>query len=320
MKSILITGAAGFIGSHVVHQMLLMGYRVYGVDNFDDYYPASIKRRNIALISNNQQFRFIESDIRNTECLKQQLPDFIDVVIHLAAKAGVRYSIMFPNGYEETNVAGTEAIFQLSRQLHAGKFIFASSSSIYGNNPNTPWNEDCTAMPNNPYAKTKWLSEQQLKNDSLDSGLCICVARLFSVYGPRMRPDLMMNRIYESLMNGSVITVFGDGTSTRDYTYIDDIVQGIVACCVEQDNKFSIYNLGNKHPVKLLQIIKVFENITGRKARLDFLPEVQGESYATCADITKAQQELNYVPTVSIEEGIARFVSWKNKIHGLCAE
>lgn len=320
MRSVLITGAAGFIGSHLVQQMLQMGYTVYGVDNFDDYYPAALKRRNIGSLLNFGQFNFIEADIRNSASLQRQLPECIDVVVHLAAKAGVRYSIMFPKGYEETNVQGTEAIFRLSKSLHAQKFIFTSSSSIYGNNPHIPWSEDMDAMPDNPYAKTKWLSEQQLKYEGLAGGMDICVARLFSVYGPRMRPDLMMNRIYESLINGAVITVFGDGSSTRDYTYIDDIVRGIIACTETPQKNFCMYNLGNEHPVKLLQVIKIFEYVTGRVARLDFLPEVQGESKATCADISKAKKELNYSPSVSIEDGIERFVNWKNENHDICAE
>ena len=315
MQTVLITGVAGFIGSNLAELLLRRGIEVFGIDNFDDYYPAVIKQSNLNPLNAFKQFYFFKADIRNYSVWMKQMPASVDCVIHLAAKAGVRYSIMFPQGYEDTNVNGTLKAFELAKVLNARQFIFCSSSSVYGNNPDTPWDESALLFPDNPYAKTKVLSENLLYRQSVESDINIMVLRLFSVYGPRMRPDLMMNRIFESMASGASIPVFGDGNSQRDYTYIDDIVNGIYNSMRYDKAKFEIINLGNSYPVALLDVIKIFEDKLGQKAKLDFLPVVNGESLCTFASIEKAGKLLNYFPKTLIEQGISKYIEYRFKKH-----
>lgn len=311
MPNVIITGGAGFIGSSLTDTLLKMGWAVTAIDNFDAYYDAALKRQNIAGALLHSQYRFIEQDIKNTSELIKELGKQYSVIIHLAAKAGVRYSITNPIGYEETNVQGTIKVCELAQKLGIPKIIFSSSSSVYGNNPELPWSEESELYPISPYAKTKVLSEQYLKFFSEIHPVKVIVFRLFSVYGPRMRPDLMMNHIYRNILNRLPVRIYGDGNSERDYTFVNDIINGILLGIDYEASNFEIMNLGNNNPVKLSKIISLFEQMLKLDARLEFAPMVEGESMFTYADISKAQRLISYKPLIDIDEGIQRFIGAK---------
>ncbi len=309
--NILITGVAGFIGSHIAEKFLSKGHRVLGIDNFDPFYPRHFKLQNIELIKENKSFTFFEGDILNKEFLNK-LFDLkkIDVVIHLAAKAGVRPSIDHIEDYYQTNVTGTINLLESMRERGIAKMLFASSSSIYGNNTKIPFSEtDLVDNPLSPYASTKKSGELLCHVYCHLYGFDITCLRFFTVFGPRQRPDLAIHKFTRLIRQGKSIPIFGDGNTGRDYTYVSDITDGI-DCALQKMNGFKIYNLGESRVILLKDLIKVIENRLGKQASLDFKPKQPGDVEMTFADIEKAKTEIGYNPQFDLITGIDNFVSW----------
>ena len=306
----LITGAAGFIGSHLCERLLDDGYTVVGLDNFDDFYDPKIKRRNIADCLKNKNFQLVEADIRDTAAMDKTVSDNVDIIVHLAARAGVRPSIAQPLLYVDVNVNGTMVLLEAAKKHKTGKFIFGSSSSVYGNNKKVPFSEeDSVDLPISPYAATKKAGELICHTYHHLYDIPITCLRLFTVYGPRQRPDLAIHKFAKLIEQDKPIPVYGDGAMMRDFTYIDDIINGIVAA-MQKRNGFNIYNLGESRPITVNGLIAEIEKALGKKAIKEYLPPQPGDVERTYADVTKAIRELGYNPATTIEEGLARFVEW----------
>lgn len=311
MRHALVTGGAGFIGSHLVDRLLAEGWRVTVVDNFDPFYDPSMKRRNVASHLRHSAYTLVEADIRDYRALRSHLTGHYDVIVHLAAKAGVRPSLQDPLTYNEVNVQGTQNLLELARELGVRQFIFASSSSVYGLNPNLPWREDDSVLrPISPYASTKVSGELLGHVYSHLYGIRFLALRFFTVYGPRQRPDLSIHKFALLMLQGRPVPIYGDGTARRDYTYVDDIVQGVRAAMEYQGSLYEVINLGNNQTVSLMEVVQELEKALDLKAALEFLPEQPGDVPATWADITKAERLLGYRPQTSFSEGIRRFVAW----------
>jgi len=308
---ILVTGVAGFIGSHLGEKLLSMGHTVIGIDNFDPFYPKKFKVENLKLLNNSSQFSFFEEDIRNRSSITTIFEsNKIDVVIHLAAKAGVRPSIDNVGEYYEVNINGTVNLLECMRQNGVSKFIFASSSSVYGNNKKVPFSEiDSVDHPISPYASTKKSGELLCHVYSHLYRFDISCLRFFTVFGPRQRPDLAIHKFTRLIDLDKPLPFFGDGSTARDYTYIDDIIEGIV-CSLNKLEGFHIYNLGESRVITLNELIKTIENILNKEAILDKQPLQPGDVQQTFADITKARKELGYNPKYNLESGIQEFVNW----------
>jgi UDP-glucuronate 4-epimerase len=314
---ILITGVAGFIGSHLGEKLLSMGHSVAGIDNFDLFYPKKFKTENLKQLNNSDQFTFYQEDIRNGLAINNIFKsNKIDVVIHLAAKAGVRPSIENIHDYYEVNINGTVNLLECMRQNHIVKFIFASSSSVYGNNSKVPFSEtDSVDNPISPYASTKKSGELLCHVFSHLYGFDINCLRFFTVFGPRQRPDLAIHKFTRLIDLDKPLPFFGDGSTGRDYTYIDDIVEGII-CSLNKQEGFQIYNLGESRVVTLNELINSLEGLLNKKAVLDKQPLQPGDVRQTFADITKARKELGYNPKYNLEIGLQKFVNWykENKV------
>lgn len=309
-KHALVTGGAGFIGSHLVEQLLSEQWQVTVIDNFDPYYDRSIKVDNLEQCRRRGDFTFIEADIRHARALRD-LPAGWDVIVHFAAKAGVRPSIQDPIAYQETNVCGTQNLLELAKERGVRQFVFASSSSVYGINPFVPWREDQSVLqPISPYASTKVSGELLGHVYSHLYGIRFLALRFFTVYGPRQRPDLAIHAFAKLILDGKPLRVFGDGTTRRDYTYAADVVSGIRAAMEYDRSSYEAVNLGNRRTVSLMEMIETLERALGRKATLEHLPEQPGDVPQTYADIGKAQQLLGYCPATSFPEGIQKFVEW----------
>ena len=306
---ILITGSAGFIGSNLADSLLKSGNPVMGIDNFDIYYERSIKEGNIKEALQNPAFLFKEGDIRDTVFLNNCFDQFNpDLIVHLAAKAGVRPSIADPQGYYDVNVSGTLNILEAMRNHDIKKMIFASSSSVYGNNKKVPFSEaDNVDYPISPYAASKKAGELLCHTYHHLYDFDIFCLRFFTVYGPRQRPDLAINKFSKALLNNDPIPFFGDGSTQRDYTHITDIVQGIT-CAISKLKGYDIFNLGESNTISLTKLISILEKCTNRKAILNYLPMQEGDVMLTFADISKARRILNYNPQVNIEAGIKDYV------------
>lgn len=313
MRNILVTGGAGFIGSNLIDRLHKEGgWHVTAVDDFNDFYAPSVKRRNIAPQLENPSYRLLEADIRNLPALREVFKDEkFDCIVHLAARAGVRPSLREPLLYTDTNINGTLNLLELAREHGVKQFVFGSSSSVYGINAKVPFSEeDPIRQPISPYAATKAAGELLCHTYSHLYGLrCICL-RFFTVYGPRQRPDLAIHKFAKLILSGLPIPVFGDGTTRRDYTYIDDILLGIRAAVDYEATNYEVINLGESQTVELRQLISLLENELHRKAVIDRQPLQPGDVPQTFADITKARTLLGYDPRVKIEEGISRFVDW----------
>ncbi|QVK17118.1 SDR family NAD(P)-dependent oxidoreductase [Mycoplasmatota bacterium] len=326
MKAILVTGGAGFIGSHLAESLLKNGHNVIIIDNFNDYYDPTIKRNNILEIKktmNNLQieegkFIIYEGDIRDQKLVDNVFSENkIDMVIHLAAMAGVRYSIEQPKYYVDVNVNGTLNLLEACRLHHVNKFIFASSSSLYGNNKKVPFSElDSVDNPISPYAATKKSGEVLCHTYyHLYDISCACL-RFFTVYGPRQRPDLAIHKFTNLILQDKMIPFYGDGTTERDYTYIDDIIDGItktIQWISKEDKKYDIFNLGESKTISLAMMVKTIENTLGKKAKLNIMPMQPGDVQRTFSDISKAKKILQYNPTTKFEHGIKQFIEWKLK-------
>jgi UDP-glucuronate 4-epimerase len=312
-KTILVTGAAGFIGSHVSELLLKEGNDVIGVDNFDPFYDKSIKEENLTALKKYQGFTFFEADIRKPGDLIRIDKSF-EGVIHLAAKAGVLPSIKDPQGYIDTNINGTLNLLNLMRERSVEKLVFASSSSIYGNHPSIPYKESLNVdHPISPYAFTKKSCELLNYNFHHLYDFDILNLRLFTVYGPRQRPDLAIRKFFKLIEEGKEVTVYGDGSTARDYTFVEDTATGIVAAInylFRNEKIYEIINLGNSSPVKLLDLINGIAEAAGKSPLLKFLPMQPGDVDITYADISKAREILNYHPKISLKDGLKKFYNW----------
>ncbi|MEW5979912.1 MAG: GDP-mannose 4,6-dehydratase [Acidobacteriota bacterium] len=311
MTSILLTGGAGFIGSHLAQELVRRGHTLVVVDDLNDFYPVQIKRANLAEVSRAGNFEFVEADICDAEKMSEVFSRFRpQLVFHLAARAGVRPSLEQPLLYERTNVQGTLVLLEQARQHQVRRFIFASSSSVYGSAGLQPFSEDETSpFPLSPYGVTKLAGEKHCYCYAHLYGIQVACLRFFTVYGPRQRPDLAIHKFSRLMRDDLEIPVFGEGDSMRDYTYIDDVVSGILAAS-ELESPFEILNLGNSHPVSLNQMISCLESAFGKKARIRRERVQPGDMAFTHADLRKARLMLGYEPKVSFAEGIARFAGW----------
>jgi nucleoside-diphosphate-sugar epimerase len=312
-QTILITGAAGFIGSHVAEHFLARGFSVFGLDNFDEFYPRADKVRNLKNIISHPSFQFIEGDITDKAALAK-LPEVIAAVIHIAAKAGVRPSIQNPEAYIKNNITGTWNILEWMKQRNIPKMIFASSSSVYGNNPKTPFSEnDSVDHPISPYAFTKKSCELMNYTYHHLHGMDILNLRFFTVYGERQRPDLAIYKFFDAALEDKPVTLYGDGSTARDYTYVKDIVSGVSAALdyvMAGKNMYDIINLGNHKPVQLFDLVEMIYEITGKKKNIVYLEKQPGDVEYTCADISKAKKILGYNPSTSMRDGLVKFFEW----------
>jgi len=310
---ILLTGAAGFIGSHLTEKLLEQGHQITGLDNFDDFYDPKIKRRNIADSLKNKNFNLTEADIRDKNAVNKTLDESFDCIVHLAAKAGVRPSIEQPNLYADVNINGTIVLLDAAKKFNIKKFIFGSSSSIYGNNKKVPFAEsDNVDYPISPYAATKKAAELICHTYHHLYNINITCLRFFTVYGPRQRPDLAIHKFAALMLKDKPIPIYGDGSFKRDFTYINDIIQGINAA-INKCSGYQIYNLGEAKTISVNQLIKELEFALGKKAEKKYLPPQLGDVAQTYADVTKAKQQLGYNPNTNIKTGLEKFVTWLKK-------
>ena len=310
-KSILVTGGAGFIGSHLCRNLLQYGCQVIVVDNFCDYYDPAIKTYNISDLNTYPQFTLVKADIRDAESLREIFGKHqVDAVVHLAAMAGVQPSIKDPLLYNEVNVMGTAILLEMCREFGVSKFIFASSSSVYGNTREVPFSEVMSVdNPISPYAATKKAGELMCHTWHHLFDFDIICLRFFTVYGPGQRPDLAISKFITAIHHDQAITMYGDGTSSRDYTYIDDIVTGVVNSLdyvLNHRNIYEIINLGNSTPVSLSEMIKVIADHMHKQAQITIAPEMPGDVFTTFADVSKAKKLLDYHPQMPFAEGIIK--------------
>jgi UDP-glucuronate 4-epimerase len=313
MKNILITGGAGFIGSHLVDLLLAEGgWRMTVIDDFNDFYDPAIKRENLRARLANPDFELIEADIRNHDALAQAFGETeFDCIVHLAARAGVRPSLKEPRLYVETNINGTLNLLELARSHGVKQFVFGSSSSVYGMNSKVPFSEDDPiSNPISPYAATKAAGELICHSYAHLYDMRVVCLRLFTVYGARQRPDLAIHKFAKLISAGKPIPVFGDGTTRRDYTYIDDIIDGVRAAIGYDQSNYEVINLGESRTVELRELISLLEKSLDRHAEIDRQSLQPGDVPQTFADITKARLLLGYNPQTQIEEGIEKFVEW----------
>ena len=311
MSSILVTGGSGFIGSHLVERLLGRGDRVVVLDDFCDSYTPALKRYNLSKALGDENCTLFEGDICDLEGMRSALEVHkVGRVVHLAARAGVRSSLEFPLLYEHVNVRGTLTVLEACRAAGVENLLVASSSSVYGNGPRVPFREDDPAdRPISPYAATKRCVELLCYNYHHLYGIPISCFRFFTVYGPRQRPDMGFHTFARHIATGVPIRMFGDGTTQRDYTFISDIVDGLVAA-VDRPQAFEIVNLGNTKTVTLSRVLDLVQHAMGQEARIERFPEQPGDVRLTSADVTKAKRLYGYEPKVDVEEGIAQFVEW----------
>jgi UDP-glucuronate 4-epimerase len=312
-KEILVTGGAGFIGSHLVDKLLAEdAWRVTVLDDFNNFYSPVTKRENVRRHFQNPAYRLIEGDIRDRETLRRAFDETkFSVIVHLAARAGVRPSLAEPQLYNETNITGTLNLLELARAHDVKQFVFGSSSSVYGINAKVPFSEeDPIRQPISPYAATKAAGELLCHTYSHLYGIRSVALRFFTVYGARQRPDLAIHKFARLINEGKPLPVFGDGTTRRDYTYVDDIIQGVRAAIDYTASDYEAINLGESRTVELGELIGLLENALGKRALIDPQPAQPGDVPQTFADIGKARRLLGYDPQTGIEEGIRRFVEW----------
>ena len=315
---VVVTGAAGFIGSHTCERLIALGHRVTGLDSFDDYlYPAEVKRANAAELARlpADRFALVTGDICDRDAIARVITSEVDVVCHLAALAGVRPSLAEPLRYLRTNIEGTGIIIERMRALGLQRLVFASSSSVYGAKAGSDvaaFREDDPCLtPASPYAATKRMNELQLSAYRDLFGLGVFALRFFTVYGPRQRPDMAIAKFIAAIASGRTVTLFGDGSSRRDYTFIDDIVSGVVAA-IERitPGRYEIYNLGGTETISLKQLVEICERVAGQQAKIEWQPDQPGDVPITYANIDRARTALDYAPTTRPDAGIARYWDW----------
>ena len=312
-KRILVTGGAGFIGSHLVDQLLAEGgSKVTVIDDFNDFYSPQIKRSAVKPHLENPNYKLVEADIRDTDAIAKVFADgSFDCVVHLAARAGVRPSLKEPTLYTETNINGTQNLLELAKTHGVPQFVFGSSSSVYGINSKTPFSEeDRIFQPISPYAATKAAGELLCHTYSHLYNLRTVCLRFFTVYGARQRPDLAIHKFTKLITDGKPIQMFGDGSTRRDYTYIEDIIEGVRAAMDFTESIHEVFNLGESETTELRRLIELIEQALGAKAIIDRQPMQPGDVPVTFADIAKARELLNYSPKTKIDEGIPKFVDW----------
>jgi UDP-glucuronate 4-epimerase len=310
LPTALVTGGAGFIGSHVVDRLLADGWTVTTFDNFDPFYPEAVKLRNIAAHAGHPRFTLVRGDLRDRAALSALAGEF-DAVVHLAAKAGVRPSLDDPTTYQEVNVGGTQNLLEWTRARGVRQFLFASSSSVYGVNPSVPWREDEAILrPISPYAATKIAGELMGHVYSHLFGIRFLALRFFTVYGPRQRPDLAIHKFGRRMLAGQPIPVYGDGSMRRDYTYVGDLVDGIRAALDYDRTPFEIINLGNHRTVSLVELIDALEDVIGVRAVREPAPDQPGDVPVTYASIDKAAALLGYHPRTDLRDGLRAFAGW----------
>ena len=307
---VLVTGGAGFIGSHLVEKLLECGHQVVVLDDFNDFYDPQIKQANIAGFAADVTVYHV--DLRDSDSVRNLFRrEKIDVIAHLAARAGVRPSIQQPRLYYDANVTGTLHLLEAARVTGVERFVFASSSSVYGASKTIPFSEDeHLTQTLSPYAATKVAAEFLCSTYSHLYNLRVVALRYFTVYGPRQRPDLAIHQFTRRIYAGQPIDQFGDGTTRRDYTYIEDVIHGTMAALQYQGPLFDIFNLGESDTIQLKDLIVAIENVLGKKAKINRLPEQPGDMPLTCADISKARELLGYEPTTRLRDGLPRFVDW----------
>ena len=314
-KNILVTGAAGFIGSNLVERLLNKGFKIVGFDNFDPFYSREIKENNISVFRKNNAFSFYEGDLLNKDFLDSIFEKYsISKVIHLAAKAGVRPSIQDPKGYFENNVSGTVNLLDSMVKYDVKKLVFASSSSVYGNNEKVPFKEtDVVDFPISPYAASKKSGELICHTYHHLYKMDIFALRFFTVYGPRQRPEMAIAKFANKILNDETITLYDKaGSTSRDYTYIDDILDGIESC-LKNVKGYEIFNLGESQVVTLAQLVANLERYLGKKAKIKYAEKQPGDVNTTFADICKANEVISYKPRTKIDEGIEKYCSWLMK-------
>lgn len=314
-QHVLVTGAAGFIGSQLTERLIRSGARVIAIDNFDPFYDPAEKRANLEGVSGHESFELIEADCADLESVDERLgARQIDVVVHLAAKAGVRPSIADPMAYARANLTATQAMLELARRRGIDRFVFGSSSSVYGNNEKVPFSEDDPVdYPISPYAATKRSGELLCHTYHHLHGLSVLALRFFTVYGPRQRPDLAIRKFGTLMLRGETIPMFGDGTTERDYTWVDDILDGVTAAIErtrQHPREFEIINLGGSRTTSLSRLISLLGAALDVEPRIERLPMQPGDVERTYADVSKASRLLGYAPATPIEEGIPRFAQW----------
>ena len=307
---ILVTGGAGFIGSHLVEKLLTSGHDVAILDDFNDFYDPQIKRENVAAVSKNVAIHHV--DLRDSAAVRTLFHQKkFEAIAHLAARAGIRPSILHPQLYYDTNVNGTLHLLDAARMTGVERFIFASSSSVYGISKTVPFSEDQHLTQTiSPYAATKIAGEFLCSTFSHLYQMRVVALRYFTVYGPRQRPDLAIHQFTRKIYAGQPIDQFGDGSTRRDYTYIDDVIQGTVAALKYGGPLFDIFNLGESETIQLKDLIAAIENALGKKAKINQLPEQPGDVPLTCADISKARKLLGYNPSTRLSDGLPRFIDW----------
>ncbi|MEE8168665.1 MAG: NAD-dependent epimerase/dehydratase family protein [Candidatus Hydrothermarchaeales archaeon] len=310
MKSILVTGGAGFIGSHIVDRLLKQDAKVICLDNFNEFYDPRLKENNISKAMAHPGFTLVKGDILDSNLLAKVFSENeIEVVVHLAALAGVRPSLISPARYVEVDVEGTVNLLEKCKESRA-KFVFGSSSSVYGVNEKVPFSEDdATELQVSPYAAAKKAAEIYCKTYNRLYGIPVTILRFFTVYGPRQRPDMAIRKFTALMSEGKPIPMYGDGNSERDYTYIDDAVDGVISA-IEKNYDFEVFNIGNSKTIRLTDLIELIGRKLGVKPIIEELLEQPGDVPITYADISKAQRMLDYNPKTSIEDGIERFIEW----------
>jgi len=312
--AVLVTGAAGFIGSHTAERLLARGERVIGLDNFDPFYDPALKRANLSAASRDPRFTLVEGDIRDAALLDALFAkEPVRAVIHLAARAGVRPSVEEPALYADVNVRGTTVVLESARRAGVRKVVYASSSSVYGGNTKVPFSEDDPVdHPVSPYAATKKATELVASAYHHLYGIDTIGLRFFTVYGPRQRPEMAIAAFTRRIDEGRPVPVFGDGSALRDYTYIDDIVDGVMGA-LDRGRGDRVYNLGESETTSLLELVRRIGDALGREPRIEFRPAQPGDVPTTYADIARARRELGYHPAVKVAEGIPRFVAWHRR-------
>lgn len=307
---VLLTGAAGFIGSNLSEALVKRGDQVVGIDSFDPYYERAVKERNLSGLGSASNFNFVEMDLRDKASVRAMLQEGFDVVVHLAGRGGVRRSIAEPEAYVEMNYLATLRLLEAMKETSLRKIVFASTSSIYGDRSKVPFREEERAdWPISPYSATKKACEAMLYTYHHLFGFDVYALRFFTVYGPRQRPDMAIYKLVSSIINEEVFERYGDGRTERDYTYVDDIVAGIVNAA-ERASGYEIINIGGSNTVNLQRLISLAEEMTGKKALIVEKPIPEGDVYRTYADVSKAEKLIGFSPKVRIEKGLEKFVKW----------
>ena len=314
MKHYLITGGAGFIGGNLIRTLFENepGIKITCIDNFDPFYNVEIKNFNISPFMDNPRFRLLKKDLAQTGSkeLTTLIGEPVDTIVHLAAKAGVRPSILNPLAYQYANVIGLQHLLDYAKENNIRQFVFASSSSVYGINDHFPWKEDEQLLPISPYASTKLSGEMQGHVYSRLFGIRFLALRFFTVYGPGQRPDLAIHKFTRNILAGDPIPVYGDGSTSRDYTFVGDTVQGIIGAMNYDKTNFEIINLGNNYTISLKDLIAAIEDVIGKKAIIERQPDQAGDVPKTFADISKAKMLLGYNPQTKLKDGLKKFYEW----------